>query len=531
MNHRAIAICALVGAAVSMLAIGARQARSADAPPLVVARVKDVVGLDPSHQDDGNSLTTTALVFQNLVRFKPGSFQVEPGIARSWKSGADGKTWTFDLRPGLRFSDGTPLDAAAVKFNFDRWRRASDPTHGSFAYPYWTDMFGGTPGIVRDVDVNSSTKITFVLATPLGPFLRDLAMPSFAIGSPTAIRNDPKAFEQAPIGSGPYRVAEWVRNDHVTLTANPFYGGAAPVYKRVIIRDIPDQSTSVLSLEKGDIDGLLDPRPDDIGELAKQPGLRVYDVPSNNLMYLALNVQKAPFADVRVRRAIAYAIDKAAIARNFFAGGAVVADNWTPPGMLGENPAIKAYRVDLARSRTLLAQAGVPNGFPTELFYPASPRPYMPEPQRVAEAIQADLRKIGVNVTLQPFELAVFLQHVREGDDPMCLIGWTGDNGDPDNFLYPLLDQDSAVKGSAQNYSFWKDASFHKLMLAGQRTTDEAERKKIYQRANAMVHDQVPAIGLSHSNEIFVMKSSIANVIGDPDSTIEYALMRPADHR
>jgi peptide/nickel transport system substrate-binding protein len=318
-----------------------------------------------------------------------------------------------------------------------------------------------------------------------------------------------------------------VKDDHLTLTANPAWNAPKDTYQSVIVRDIPDQSTSVLEMKQGNVDILVDPRPDDAKDLATQPGIDLYRQPSNNLMYLALNMDKAPFSNLDVRRAIAYAIDKQAIATNFYALGAVVADNWTPPGMLGANPATKAYPHDPAKARALLAKAGFPHGFTTDLYYPTSPRPYMPEPQRVAEALQADLRAVGINATLQPREFGVWLDEARKGDQTMSLIGWTGDNGDTDNFMYDLLDQDAAVKGQAQNYSFWRDPNFHALMLAGQQSVDEKQRAGIYAKANAMIVDQEPAVPLVHSVVSFAAKHSIAGIVARPDSTLNYELMSP----
>ncbi len=515
-------------AALLLSGCGGQPSSTAAGPELAVARVKDAVGLDPSHETDGMSLNITSEIFANLVKFKPGTFEVVPDIARSWYATKDGKHWTFTLNPGLKFSDGTPLDAAAVKFNFDRWRLKNGPYHGNFPYGYYASQFGGFPGAIVDVEAPSPNKVTFTLAAPLGPFLRNLAMPSFGIGSPTAIRKDPQNFGQAPVASGPYTLGEWVKDDHITLLANPLWAGPKPAYGTVIVRDIPDQSTAVLSMKKGDVDILVDPRPDDARDLAQQAGIKLYQQPSNNVSYLALNVDQKPFGNVLVRRAIAYAIDEKAIATAFYALGAIVADNWTPPGMLGENPAVKAYPLDVAKARALLAQAGFPHGFATQLYYFTSPRPYMPEPQRIAEAIQADLKAAGIEVTLEPFEFSVFLTKARNGEHPMCLIGWTGDNGDPDNFFYALLDQDSAVKGQAQNFSFWRDPKFHALMLAGQQTVDQQKRAEIYRQANALVHDQVPAVPLVHSVVSFAAKSSIEGIVPRPDSVLNFELMKPA---
>jgi peptide/nickel transport system substrate-binding protein len=493
-----------------------------------MARVKDAVILDPSHATDGLSLNTTNEVMQSLVTFKPGTFDIAPDAAQKWSVTPDGKTWTFDLQPGLVFSDGTPLDAAAVKFNFDRWRLTKNPAHGAFAYPYYSDVFGGFPGLITAVTVVSPTRVRFTLATPRGSFLHDIAEQAFELGSPAAISADPNAFERKPVGSGPYTVVEWERDDHITLAANPKWSGPKPAYQNVIIRDIPDQATSVLSMQKGDIDILTDPRPDDAKSLASQPGITVDEQPANNTSYVAFEVEKKPFGDLRVRQAIAYALDIPSMASNLYSKGAVVANTWLPPGMLGDNPDVKAYPHDIAKAKALLAAAGFPHGFTTSLDYPTSPRPYLPEPQRVAETIQANLAQVGITVTLQPNELGVFLDRVRHGAHEMCLIGWTGDNGDPDNFLYPLLDQDSAHKdGTAQNYSFWRDPAFHALMLEGQRTVGDAQRAAIYRKAVAMVHDQVPAIPLVHTTVPIALKSTIKGYVPSPNTSYHFVLMHP----
>ena len=498
---------------------------SAATSTLIFARVKDAVDLDPAVATDGLSLNVTSLVLQGLVGFKPGSFSVVGGLASSWTTSPDGKTWTFTLRGNQKFSDGTPVDAEAVKFNFDRWRLTTNPYRGNYQFSYYVAMFGGFPGLITDVRVDSPLKVTLKLSRPSGPLLRNLAMPSFAIGSPAAIRADIVAFDHHPVGSGPYELAEWVKDDHITLRANPAYRPQA-VYSTVVIRDIPDQATSVLELQKGDIDGLSDLRPDDAANLGKQPGVTIYRQPSNNVSYLAMNIDKKPFGDKRVRQAIAYAIDVPAIVRAFYPTGGMVADEWLPPGMLGNNPSVRAYSHDIAKAKALLASAGFANGFSTELYFGTAPRPYMPEPQRVAEAIQADLKQIGINVTLQPFEWAVYLSKIKNFEHPMCLIGWTGDNGDPDNFLYPLLDKDSAIKGG-QNYAAWRDEQFHKLMIDGQTTVDEKQRGIIYAQAVKMVHDEAPAIPLVHTTVPFAMKSTVGGVIPNPNSVLNFELMKP----
>lgn len=523
-NLRAACVASLAAFCVTACGSGGT---SSMAKTLVVARVKDAVVLDPAQATDGMSLNVSQEIIKGLLQFKGGTFDVEPAIAQTWKMSPDGKTWTFVLKHNLKFSDGTPVDAQAVVFNFDRWRLTSDPYRGNLPYAYYADMFGGFPGLITKVAAPAVDTVVFTLTRPFSPFLRDLAMPPFGISSPTAVKANVAQYGQHPVGWGPYVLAEWVKDDHITLRANPDYP-VQGAYNEVIVRDIPDQATSVLEMQQGDVDVLTDPRPDDTVQLEKQSGLTVYFQPANNNSYLALNLDHPPFGKLAVREAIAYGINVPQIVHAFYPKGAMVASNWTPPGMLGHNDALKPYPYDPAKAKQLLAQAGFPNGFSTELYYPTIPRPYMPDPQRIAEALQSDLKTIGVNVTLEPFEWAVFLDKVAHGEHPMCLIGWSGDNGDPDNFFYPLLDKDSAdAKPDGQNYSFWRDENFHALMIAGQSTLDESKRAEIYREANAMVHDQVPAIPIVHVGVPIALKSSIAGFVPNPDTHISFEALRP----
>ena len=284
------------------LVLVAAPATPAPQAQLIFARVKDAVDLDPAVATDGLSLNVTSLIMQGLVAFKPGTFDVVPAVASSWTTSKDGKTWTFRLRGNLKFSDGTPLDAEAVKFNFDRWRMPANPYRGNYQFSYYQAQFGGFPGLIVDVKADAPAQVTLKLARPFGPFLRNLAMPSFAFGSPAAIKADIVAFDHKPVGSGPYELREWVKDDHIALAANPNWR-PQPAYATVIVRDIPDQATSVLEVVKGDIDGLADLRPDDAVNLAKRSGITIYQQPSNNVSYLALNMDRKPFGDARVRKA------------------------------------------------------------------------------------------------------------------------------------------------------------------------------------------------------------------------------------
>ena len=495
-------------------------------PVFIVARVKDAVTLDPAQSSDGMSLNVTREIVKGLVQFRPGTFDIEPAIADSWTVGNGGRTWTFVLKPVLTFSDGTPVDAGAVKFNFDRWRLISNPYHSSFSYPYYEAEFGGFPGLIADVRAPKSDVVVFTLTRPFAPFLHDLAMPSFGIGSPTALRGDLAGFAQHPVGWGPYTLHEWVKGDRIVLYANPAYP-SPPTYQTVIVRDIPDLADSAKAMISGSVDAVTDPGPAGAAELAATPGVTVYYQPANNNAYLGMNMDRKPFDNINVRRAIAYALDVRGIVKSYFPTGADVADNWTPPGMSGENSSVKAYPLDDRRARELLAQAGFRRGFTTVLFYPAIPRPYMPDPEGVARAVAAQLRRVGIIVKLQSYDWSVFLDKLHNGEHALVLTGWSGDNGDPDNFMYSLLDKDSAKRPQALNYSFWRDDSYHELMLEGQATSDPQARARIYQQANAMIHDDVPSIPIVHVTVPIAVRTSVAGFVPSPDTSIAFEYLRP----
>ena len=511
-------------AAVCALATGCGGAPTAGGDTLVFGRNKDAVTLDFAVAPDGNSLNVARSTAEGLTRYKPGSFDIEPSLATSWTESKDGKTWVFTLRHGVKFHDGTSFDADAVKFNFDRWRLVADPYHKWGDFSYYASQFGGYPGTIANVKVLAPDRVEFDLTRPVAPLLVDFAMPSFSISSPAAVKQRGPDYFRQPVGTGPYEVSEWVKDDHITLKAFPDYWGVKAKIPTVILRDIPDPSTSLLALQHGDIDGWEYPQPNALPQIRKDPNLTVYHLPPNNLMFLSMNELHAPFANVLVRRAIAQAIDTRAIVREFYDPSAVVATEFLPEAVRphGVNA---PYPYDLANARALLAQAGFPHGFATHLWFMTAPRPYLPEPERVAEAIQADLAKIGIQATLQGFEWGVYLSKVQNGDHDLALYGWSGDNGDPDDFLYTILDKDSATPPGANNVCFWKNDAFHALMMAGQVETDPGKRDAIYRKALLLVHDQVPAVPIVHNAPPTVFRSGVRGFVPNPDTAEDFNLM------
>ena len=528
--RRFVIAAAVLAASLGLAACsgGSSGASESSGSTLIFGRNQDAVRLDPAVVTDGMSLNVARVTMDGLTGYALGSFDIEPALATSWTVSPDGKTWKFTLRHGVKFQDGTPFDAAAVKFNFDRWRLRDNPWHkllqGNLEYSYYESQFGGFPGVISDVRVLAPDEVEFVLTRPMAPMLANLAMPAFGIASPTAMKKEGENYFRSPVGTGPYEVTEWVKDDHITLKAFAGYWGDKPKIQTIIFRDIPDQSTSMLAMQKGDIDGWEYPRPDDMAALANDHNLTIYHQPPNNVLYLAINVQKPPFTNVLVRRAVNEAIDANAIVKNFYDPSAEVATDFLPLAVW-PHPNQTAYAYNPADARRLLAQAGFPHGFTTTLWYMTLPRPYVPEPQRVAEAIQADLRTVGINASLQGFEWGQYLDKTERGDHDLALSGWTGDNGDPDNFLYAILDRDSAIPPGAQNVCFWKDNDFHNLMIAAQNTNDRTKRAEYYSQALKIVHNQAPLVPLVHTGPPIVFKRTVLGYIGNPDNSEPFQVM------
>ena len=521
-------LAALMCLGLSSCGNGARAGTAGASDTLVFGRNKDAVRLDPAIVTDGNSLNVSRVTMEGLTQYALGSFEIAPCLATSWTVSPDGKTWRFHLRHGVTFQDHTPFNADAVKFNFDRWRLKDNPWHkllqGNLEYSYYESQFGGFPGAIKDVKVTADDEVEFDLTRPVAPMLANLAMPAFGFSSPTAMKKEGQDYFRQPVGTGPYQVTEWQKDDHITLTAFSDYWGAKPKIQTIILKDIPDAATSMLALQKGDLDGWEYPRPDDIGALETDRNLSVYHQPPNNLLYLAINTQRAPFDNVLVRRAVNEAIDANAIVKNFFDPSAKVAEDFLPLAVW-PHPSKTMYQYNPTDARKLLAQAGFPHGFSTTLWYMTLPRPYVAEPQRVAEAIQADLRAVGINATLQGFEWGPYLDKTEQGEHSLALSGWTGDNGDPDNFLYSLLDKDSAIPPGAQNVCFWKNEEFHRLMMSAQGTMDKSARAKYYLQALQLVHDEAPTVPLVHTAPPIVFKRTVAGYIPNPDNSEPFQSM------
>jgi len=486
---------------------------SSDPKILVFGRGGDSVSLDPGAVTDGESFKVTQNLFETLVNFGAQDTTINPGLAKKWEAAEDGKTYTFELEEGIKFHDGTDFNAEAVVANFDRWANGE----GEDFY-YYSSMFGGYKGdeghVIESVTAEGDYTVVFKLKRPQAPFLKNLAMSPFGIASPAAIEKHGDKFGDNPVGTGPFKFVEWKRNDSITIEKNEDYWvKGLPKLDKVIFRAIPDNSARLNALNAGEIDLADGVNPADGANVEGNDKLQLFERPSMNVGYLGLTTTRPPFDKVEVRQAINHAIDKQAIVDAFFEGRAEVAKNPMPPVISGYNDDVAGYEYDPEKAKELLAKAGLAEGFDMELWAMPVPRPYMPDGQKVAEVIQQNLAQVGINAKIVSFEWATYLEKARNGEADAFMLGWTGDNGDADNFLYVLLDQDNI---GSNNYTYYSNDELHDILIEAQSEVDEDKRNELYAEAQEIIHADAPWVPLAHSTPLLAGRADLVNFLPHP---------------
>ncbi|WP_205174701.1 ABC transporter substrate-binding protein [Bacillus pakistanensis] len=482
---------------------------------LIFGRGGDSVGLDPIKVTDGESFKVTKNIFETLVDFGQQDTEIHPALAEDWEISEDGLTYTFMLRKGVKFQDGTDFNADAVVTNFERWANGTKDE-----FYYYASMFGGFKGdeghVIKEVKAIDEHTVEFTLKRPQAPFLKNLAMSPFGIVSPKALEElgDKLAENPKDAGTGPFKFVEWKRNDKIVLEKNEDYWKEGyPKLEQVIFKSIPENSARLNALISGEIDLADGVNPSDAEQVENAEGLKLFERPSMNVGYLGLTTTREPFNNPKVRQALNHAVNKQAIIDAFFEGKAETAKNPMPPVIAGYNDDIEGYEYDPEKAKKLLAEAGFPDGFEMELWAMPVPRPYMPDGQKVAEAIQADFAKIGVKAEIVSYEWATYLEKARLGEADAFLLGWTGDNGDADNFLYVLLDKDNI---GSNNYTYYSNDELHKLLIEAQSEVDEEKRKELYKKAQEIIHADAPWVPLAHSTPLLAGKENIKNFYPHP---------------
>ncbi|WML38495.1 ABC transporter substrate-binding protein [Neobacillus sp. OS1-2] len=479
---------------------------------LVYGRGGDSTSLDPITTTEGEAFKVTENIFETLLEYGEKDTTVQPGLAEKWEPSEDGLTYTFHLRQGVKFHDGTDFNAEAVVFNFDRWMNGDEEK-----FPYYT-MFGGYKAdeghVIKEVKALDEYTVQFVLKRPQAPFLKNLAMSPFGIASPEAVKKWGDDFRSHPVGTGPFKFVEWKKKDRIVVEKNPdYWQEGLPKLNKIIFRVIPENAARLNALSKGEIDVMDGLNNSDEATVKSDDKLQIIERPSMNVGYIGLTNTRKPFDNKLVRQAINYAIDKKSIIDAFYGGKALPAKNPMPPSIEGYNDAIEEYPYDLEKAKALLKEAGYEKGFKMDLWAMPVARPYMPEAQKVAEVIQESLSKIGVTAEIKSVDWATYLEKATKGEFDAFMLGWTGDNGDPDNFIYTLLDKDAI---GSNNYSYYSNDELHNILIEAQTETDQAKRNELYKKAQEIIHDDAPWVPLVHSTPLLAASKDVLNYIPHP---------------
>ncbi|MDV3352097.1 ABC transporter substrate-binding protein [Leptothoe sp. LEGE 181152] len=463
---------------------------------------------------DGDSLYVQLQIYNHLMGNEPGSTELVPELATEWTASEDALTWTFKLQEGIKFHDGTDFNAEAVVFNVNRWWDP-DFEYGfrdeGKLYEIWSYLFGGFKGdeasVLADVSAVDDMTVEFKLVEPFAAFPAAIASAYFGIASPAAIQESGADYgtpSGLAIGTGPFVFEEWLSGDRITLTKfDDYWQEGLPKVDQLVISFIEDPAARLAQLRAGALDFTVDLTPDQLAEIEADANVEAVFRPSFNVGFLALNPSYEPLSTPEVRQAIAQAINKPAIVEAFWGELGVTDAHFIPPSMEAfTSDSVGDYEYDPEAAKAALAAAGYPNGFDLELWYMPVSRPYFPNPKPIAEAFAAELSQIGITVNLQTKDWAAYLEDRNTPPGYQSfMLGWTGDYGDPDNFLYSHFGP-----GATQDLGNYESPEMFELLNKARAETEPTEREKLYQDVDTMLFDKALRIPIVHSQPLLAQR-------------------------
>jgi dipeptide transport system substrate-binding protein len=514
MNHRAIA--AVAAAFAALLA-----AAPAGAKTLVYCSEGSPENFNPMINITGTTFDANLPIYNRLVEFKLGTTELAPGLAESWDVSADAKVFTFHLRKNAKwqsnklFKPTRGFNADDVLFSFERQWKESNPFHkvSGGSYDYFGDM--GMADLLESIEKVDGYTVKITLKRPNTPFLANMAMDFASIQSQEYAdamlkAGKPEVIDQEPIGTGPFEFVAYQKDTAIRYKRFDGYWGPPAKLDALVFAITKDPAVRLAKLRAGECQVAPYPSPADLPGIKADPKLQMMSQAGLNIGYLAMNTQKKPFDDVRVRRAINMAIDKKAILDAVYQGAGQAAKNLIPPTLWSYNDKVEDFPYDPAEAKNLLAAAGYPTGFETDIWAMPVQRPYNPDARRIAELMQADLAKIGVKAKIVSYEWGEYRKRIQAGEHQMAEFGWTGDNGDPDNFFVPLAGCAAARPGGG-NIAKWCNQEFEALVEKAATLPSQAERAKLYEQAQVVMHREAPFFLIAHSIVYMPMTKNVVD--------------------
>jgi len=528
-------------------------AGGAEGGTLVFAGASDPVVLDGALVSDGESLRVIDQIFETLVGLKAGTTELEPLLATSWEASTDGLEWTFQLQEGVTFHDGEPFNAEAVCYNFDRWYNFTGSFQNPSASYYWQTVFGGfaktdpesgapADSLYKSCTANGDTEVVLSLTKASSSFLGALSLTAFAIASPKALQEfgadegevdadgifhpTGKYGTEHPTGTGPFKFESWTVGDRLVVARYDDYWGDKAKLDKVIFRPIADNAARLQALQNGEIDGYDLVEPQDIPTIEGDTSLQLLNRPAFNVAYVGINQSIPPMDKLEVRQALAHGLNRQEVVDSFYSGRGQVAKEFMPPEVTGYADDVTEYPYDPAKSKELLQAAGLTLPVEITFWYPTDvSRPYMPDPQRNFEAFAASLNEAGFKVTPKSAPWRPdYLGTVDEGKAQVYLLGWTGDFGDPDNFVGTFFQDGQKAWGTTEKPN--KEVT-DKLDEA-ETETDIAARVGLYEEANRLIMDWLPGVPYAHSQPALAFTAGISGYEPSPVSLESFATVSKA---
>ena len=504
---------------------------AASAKTLVYCSEGSPENFSPALNSTGTSFDALRPVYDRLTEFRPGTTDLVPGLAESWDISPDGLTVTLHLRHGVKFGTAKgykpsrDFNADDVLFTFTRQYDPANPMNkvSGGKYDYYSDM--DLPKLLKSIDKKDDYTIVLNMAEPNVTILADLAMDFMGITSAEYAAamvkaKTPEQYDQVPVGTGPFNFQAYQKDAVIRFKAKPdYWAGKAPI-DDLVFAITPDATARYAKLKTDECQVAPYPRPADLAEMGKDPDLQMLTQPGLNIGYLALNAMKPPFDKKEVRQAVSMAVDRGAILKDVYLGAGQQAKNLIPPTLWAYNDAVQDYPFDPEKAKALLAASGVKTPIDIDLWYMPVQRPYNPDAKRIAEMMQSDLAKVGVNAKLVSYEWGEYRKRLSNGEATAALYGWTGDNGDPDNFFFLLGCPGGKPGGS--NATKWCDADYEAKLEKARQLSKQDERKSIYAEMQVIQHDNAPMLTLAHSVVYMPMRKNVTGYAMSPLGTHQF---------